>query len=106
MSVNLHLSISVRGYDPGRAGAIREAVRELVEREQLENHPPPLAEHDGVLESRTDPDSPVVISRAYQWAPTFEGELRGAVIAANGGGCEVVFDWEDADQDVPDYEPE
>jgi hypothetical protein len=111
MSVNLHLSIIVRGYDPRRTEAIQRAIREVVQREGLEGDLPPLVEGEDeggrYLSARTDPDAPVIISRAYKWAPEFHDALREAAALANEGACDVDFDWEDADDvgdDLPDYE--
>ena len=102
MSVNLHLGVIVRDYRADRADAIEQAVRAILVDEEIDEDLPPLTEvvePDGhSLESRTDPESPVIISRAYEWAPRVEEALRDAVLAANGGPCRFEFIWEDADE--------
>ncbi len=106
MSVNLHLSVTVRGYDPSRAGAIGREVRDVIESEDLGEQLPPLVEtSDGlgrVLTSRTDRDEPVILSRAFLWAPGFLQALRLAAERGNGGPCEVELDCTDADEDDPE----
>ncbi len=106
MSVNLHLSIIVRGYDPRRTDAIGREIRSVIEREELTPDLPPLAEaEDGrgrYLYSRTDPNRPVIISAAYRWAPAVHQALREAAERGNGGSCEVHFGWDDADEDRSD----
>ena len=106
MSVNLHLSITVRGYDPRRVEAIQQAIREIVERNDLGGDLPPLVEGEDsngrYLSAHTDRDMPVIISRAYKWAPEFHEALHEAATRANETACEVDFDWEDADDDGSD----
>jgi hypothetical protein len=110
MSVNLHLSIIVRGYDPRRREAIAREIRSVIEREQLTPDLPPLAEaEDGrgrFLFSRTDPHRPVIISAAYRWAPVVHQALCEAAERGNGGPCEVFFNWDDADEDRSDSDEE
>lgn len=103
MSVNLHLGIIVRDHRPERATEIERAIRAILEIEDLNGDFPPLAtmvdETGPCLVSRTDPECPVIVSRAYAWAPSVEKALQEAVTEANGGSCQVVFEWVDADDD-------
>jgi hypothetical protein len=109
MSVNLHLSVRVSGYDPGRIAAIRDAVQTIFEREQIANVMSPLGEvPEGpgrVLLSRSNPEYPVIISSSYKWIPEVQTALAEAVLKANGGPCAVQFDGDDADEGEED-EPE
>lgn len=102
MSVNLHLGVVVRDHRPERAAAIERAIRAVLEGEEIDGDLPPLADavdaEGRCLVSRTDPASPVIISRAYEWAPRVEEALRAAAAEANGGPCRVAFEWEDADE--------
>lgn len=101
MSVNLHLAITIRGYHPERVEMIAREIRDVIEAEQLEENLPPLAEtrdeHGPALNTRTDRDQPVIISRAYKWVPEFHETLRQAAKRGNGGPCVVNFDCDDAD---------
>jgi hypothetical protein len=110
MSVNLHLSVKVSGYNPSRCGVIKQAIQAVFEREQIENDMSPLAESgEGsppVLSSRSNRDYPVVISSSYTWIPEVQASLSQAVALANGGPCEVQFEGEDADGGDDDYEDE
>jgi hypothetical protein len=108
MSVNLHLGIVIRGYSRDRTEAIGRAVRDVLEREEIHENLPPLTEsQDGngyMLSSRSDPEWPVIISRAYEcrayeWTKRVERELREAAAAANGGPCVLQFECDDADED-------
>jgi hypothetical protein len=110
MSVNLHLSVRVSGYDPSRSGAIRQAIQAIFEREQIENEMSPLKESEEgparILSSRSDPDYPVIVSSSYTWIPEVQISLAQAVAAANGGPCEVQFEGGDADEGDDAYEEE
>ena len=110
MSVNLHLSVTVSGYNPSRIDAIKKAVRAIFEREQIENEMSPLGESSGgpsqVLSSRSDPDYPVIISSSYKWIPEVQTALSEAVTNANGGPCAVLFEGEDADDGEDEDEEE
>jgi hypothetical protein len=49
-----------------------------------------------VLSARTDFESPVSTTGAYEWAVRIEAALREAAAAVNGGPCQVRFEWDDA----------
>lgn len=110
MSVNLHLAVTVRGYQPDRTPAVRRAIQEVIEAEELAEDLPPLMEVVDAtgrhLTTRSDPHRPVVISGAYEWATRVEKTLREAAGRANGGPCQVVFRWDDADEGREDPDDE
>lgn len=101
MSVNLHLSIRVAGYNPARRKAIVKAVKDLIKAEDLQNDLPGLVEveegSEKVLLTRSDPKHPVIISGSYRWVPEFQAALKKAVSAANQAVCSVKFEEVDAD---------
>lgn len=102
VSVNLHLGVVIRDYRPDKVEAIGSAVREVLVRSEIDDDLPPLTETIDAagrcLMSRSDPNRPVIISGAYQWALEVERSLREAVEAVNGGPCRVRFVWDDADE--------
>lgn len=102
MSVNLHLGVVIRDYRPDKAEAIGLAVRAVLVRSEIDDDLPPLVETNDAggscLMSRSDPQRPVIITGAYEWACEVERSLREAVTAANGGPCRVRFEWDDADE--------
>ena len=108
MSVNLHLSVRVSGYDPNRTGAIKQAVQAIFESEEIDDVMSPLEESgDGparTLSSRSDPDFPVIISSSYKWLPDVQTALFDAVAEVNGFPCEVQFEGEDADDGADDHD--
>jgi hypothetical protein len=50
-----------------------------------------------ILQTRTYPQFPVIISRSYLWLPEAETRLRNQVVVANGGNCQVMLESDDAD---------
>ena len=102
MSVNLHLGVVVRGYHPDRRGAIESAIREVLKREEIAEDLPPLTEAEDsngrILSSRSDPARPVIITGAYAWAMRVGDAIQEAAAGANGGPCQVRFEWDDADE--------
>jgi predicted DNA-binding WGR domain protein len=101
MSVNLHLSIRVAGYNPAHRKAIVKAVKDLIEAEDLQDDLPALVEvEEGgvkVLLTRSDPENPVIISSSYRWVPEIQAALTKAVTDANQEACSVKFEDVDAD---------
>jgi hypothetical protein len=110
MSVNLHLSVKISGYDPGRSDSIKQAVQAVFEDEQIEDEMSPPQEYgEGsarTVTSRSDPDFPVIVSGSYEWIPKVQAMLSKAVAEANGGPCQVQFEGEDADEGADDEEEE
>lgn len=110
MSVNLHLGVVIRGHRPDRVAAIASGVRVVLQREEIDQDLPPLAEaRDATgpfLVSRSDPAYPVIITGAYDWAMGVEKALKEAVASANGGPCQVRFEWDDADEGREEEEEE
>ncbi|MEZ6140916.1 MAG: hypothetical protein R3B84_10125 [Zavarzinella sp.] len=108
MSVNLHLSVKVSGYDPSRISEIKQAIQTIFDREDIGNDMSSIEEFsDGptrTLSSRSNPDYPVIISSSYKWIPEVQNALSQAVAEANGGPCEVQFQGDDADEGVDDDE--
>jgi hypothetical protein len=105
MSVNLYLSLRVSGYDPSRVNAIKEAIQAVLVREEIDDDMSPIAESgEGVsrtLESRSNPEMPVIISGAYIWLPEVQEQMSKAVEEANGSPCNVEFEgeYDDLDED-------
>lgn len=108
MSVNLHLGVVIRDYRPERAEAIRRAVHEVLVQQEIDGDLPPLSEvidaGGPCLISRSNPNFPVIITGAYEWALQVDKALKEAVARANGAPCQVRFDWDDADEDRDDPE--
>jgi hypothetical protein len=102
MSVNLHLSIRVAGYSPGRGEAIKQAIQAIIQRESIDNDLPPLKEsvegQTPILVTRSNPDYPVIVSSSYTWIPEIQAALSQAAEAANGSPCKVEFEAVDADE--------
>gem|GEM_PF-2035310 len=102
MSVNLHLSVEVRGYDPAKADDIIDAIVGILDREGLTHDFGQFeytqgADGQHLLRTRTNPQMPVIISKSYVWIPKMTERLEAAVHQANGGACEVRFSGDDAD---------
>ncbi len=111
MSVNLHLSIIIRDYNPSRRDIIKQAIQEELVKQQLNDDLPPLTESIDekgcFLATYSNRDAPVIISNAYKWIPQFRETLQQKANLANQGNCNVHFDGEDADdEDYQDYEEE
>jgi len=108
MSVNLHLRLNVKGYNPSRIGAIQEAVQAIFEDEEIDSDMSLLQESkDGdtaKLVSQSDPAYPVIISSSYTWLPEVQAALLAAVNEANGSACEVQFEGDDADEGSEEVE--
>jgi hypothetical protein len=108
MSVNLHLSLKVSGYEPSRQKEIKQAIQDILAQEEIDNDMSPLAEigegPDRTLESHSDPEFPLIISGSYKWLPQVQKELENAVAKANGEPCHVEFEGMDADEDLDDEE--
>ncbi len=109
MSVNLHLSVVVSSYNPARAAAIKQAIQDVWTSEQLDDMSPVTETGEGptrTISSHSDPDFPLIVSRAYEWVPEIRTRLTEVVHEANGGPCHVVLNDEDADggEDEPEDE--
>jgi len=97
MSVNLLLTIEVRGHDRAREKEIRAAIAGLLEKEGLEQDFGKLAAKDGALRASTP--APVIISASYEWLPVVQKALAAAVKKANGKTCEAKFTAADGDEE-------
>jgi hypothetical protein len=104
------LAVIVRDFHPDRIEAIKGAVRAVLMREELDEDLPPLAEVEDAggrcLCSRSNPERPVIITGAYEWAMRVETALREAATSANGGPCRTGFEWDDADEGRDDIDDE
>ena len=110
MSVNLHLSLKISGYDASHQKEIENAVQEIFEQEEIDGDMSALAEsgegENRVLESHSDQEFPLIISGAHRWLPEIQKNLAQAVTEANGKPCHVEFEGLDADEGLDEDEEE
>ncbi|MCA9967030.1 MAG: hypothetical protein KC423_22425, partial [Anaerolineales bacterium] len=103
MSSNLHLSITIQGYQPQHQTAVSAAITHWLQTEGLQGafgemlfskHP-----QNGLVMQTSNPHHiPVIVSRSYVWLPKAQEQLETAVFAANQAHCIVLLTARDADE--------